>query len=172
MEDLLEAFPVQLRTAEEGDVVGVVLDADVCLGSRWQSIYDRLVELGYQDVPDQPDNAGTILDFPAGKPLPRMGVWIMPDNRTNGILEDFLRFLVPHPNTLFDHVESSVDAISEADRLFSEAAKPKAIIHTWLAWQSDPGRPYGTAITARFLDVNVGEVDLLVGWLKRLFSHQ
>ena len=47
--------------------------------------------------------------------------------------------------------------------------EPKAVIHTWLAWQKEPGRPFGTAITARFLDPNVPEVDVLVAWLKRLF---
>ena len=175
VERLLKAVPVQLRATEEGDVVGVVLDADTCAGSRWQSMRDALVKLGYQHVPEQPDSAGTILDAldaPMGRALPRMGVWIMPDNRTSGILEDFLRFLIPPPNALFDHVETSVDAISETDRLFSELARPKVIIHTWLAWQSDPGLPFGTAITARFLDPDVGEVDVLVGWLKRLFFPQ
>jgi len=172
VEKLLEAVPVELRATEEDDVVGVVLDADTSIGSRWQSIHDALIKLGYQDVPEHPDTAGTILAAPIGKPLPRMGVWIMPDNRTNGILEDFLRFLVPQPNTLFDHVETSVDAISDVDRLFSELDIPKAIIHTWLAWQSVPGRPYGTAITAQFLDANVSEVDVIVDWLKRLFFPQ
>ena len=47
--------------------------------------------------------------------------------------------------------------------------EPKAVIHTWLAWQEEPGRPFGTAIKARFLDPSVPEVDVLTAWLKRLF---
>ena len=58
----------------------------------------------------------------------------MPDNRTTGILEDFLRFLVPQPSPLFEHVKMSVAAISDSDRLFRPVAEPKAVIHTWLAW--------------------------------------
>jgi len=39
----------------------------------------------------------------------------------------------------------------------------------WLAWQQEPGKPLGTAITARFLDPTVAQVDVLVSWLNRLY---
>ena len=93
----------------------------------------------------------------------------MPDNRSKGILEDFLYFLVPTNSMLFDHVKSSVADIPAGERRFSQLDEPKAIIHTWLAWQKEPGKPLGTAITAKFLDANVIQVDVLVAWLKRLF---
>ena len=125
--------------------------------------------MGYQHVPDNPAAEGTILDPPADTLLPRVGIWIMPDNQTKGILEDFLRFLVPEGSQLFRHVESSVMAIPEGERRFSQFDEPKAIIYTWLAWQEKPGKPLGTAITAKFLDPNVGQVDVLIAWLKRLF---
>ncbi len=166
-EGILEILPTRLRLTEEGDVVGVVIDADVDAASRWQSIRDRLVQIGYQGVPARPDPNGTILEPPSESLLPRAGVWIMPDNKTSGSLEDFLRFLVPQSNALFDHAVSSVGNIPS--RLFSQSDEPKAVIHTWLAWQEEPGLPYGTAITARFLDPDVPQVDLLVSWLKRLF---
>ena len=169
VDKLIESLAVRLTLREEGDVIGVVIDADTEISNRWQSIQNRITEVGYQDVPNQPDPDGTILDPPAGTLLPRLGVWIMPDNRTNGTLEDFLRFLVPQPTILFDHVRNSVAAIPEGERRFKPLDEPKAIIHTWLAWQKEPGRPFGTAITARFLDPNVPEVDVLVAWLKRLF---
>ena len=95
----------------------------------------------------------------------------MPDNQTPGILGHFLSFLVPQqPNALFCHVNACVDSIP--DIRFSQNDKPKAIIHTWLAWQEKPGRPYGTAITAHFLDPDVPQVDVLVSWLERLFVGQ
>ncbi len=93
----------------------------------------------------------------------------MPNNQISGILEDFLRFLVPQPNILFDHAKVSVASIPEGERRFKQLAEPKAVIHTWLAWQEEPGFPFGTAITARFLDPDVPEVDVLAAWLKRLF---
>ncbi len=166
---LIESLAVRLTLREEGDVIGVVIDADTEISNRWQSIQNRITEVGYQDVPNQPDPAGTILDPPAGTLLPRLGVWIMPNNQTSGILEDFLGFLVPQPTILFDHVRDSVAAIPEGERRFKPLDEPKVLIHTWLAWQEEPGRPFGTAITARFLDPNVPEVDVLVAWLNRLF---
>ena len=165
---LLENFPVRLKESDV-EALGVVIDADTELAARWQSLRDRLTKAGYQNVPANPAPAGTILAPPSEGLLPRVGVWIMPDNQTRGILEDFLHFLVPSGSKLFGHVKSSVAAIPEGERRFSQLAEPKAIIHTWLAWQQAPGRPLGTAITAKFLDPNVAQVDVLVVWLKQLF---
>lgn len=169
VDNLLDSVPVRLKTSEDGDIVGVVIDADTDLAARWQSLRDRLTRVGYQGVPDNPATDGTIIDPPPGALLPRVGIWIMPDNQTKGILEDFLRFLVPGGSRLFDHVTTSVATIPEGERRFSQLAEPKALIHTWLAWQEEPGKPMGTAITARYLDPNVVQVDVLVSWLKRLF---
>ncbi len=166
--ELLVAIPVQLKASNEvGDVVGVVIDADTDFDARWQSIRDRLTKAGYKDMPAAPDQKGTILEPPTSSALPRVGVWIMPDNRTCGTLECFLQFLVPRPNELLDHAAACVESIT--DPLFGPNDKLKAIMHTWLAWQAEPGRPYGTAITARFLDPNVPQVDALISWLERLF---
>jgi hypothetical protein len=78
-------------------------------------------------------------------------------------------YLVPEETWLFGYVKSSVASIPADERRFSERAMPKAIIHAWLAWQKEPGKPLGTAITARYLDPGVAQVDALVSWLKRLF---
>ena len=167
--NLLESLEVRLTLSEEGDIIGVVIDADTEISDRWKSIRNQVTGVGYQNVPDQPDPDGTILDPPTGTLLPRLGVWIMPNNQTNGILEDFLHSLVPQPNILFDHARNSVAAIPEGERRFKQLYEPKAIIRTWLAWQKNPGLPFGKAITASFLDPNVREVDVLAAWLKRLF---
>jgi hypothetical protein len=169
VDHLLDSLPVRLKASEDGDIVGVVIDADDNLDSRWRSLRDRLIRVGYSDVPNAPTPSGTIVDPPTRALLPRVGIWTMPGNQTEGILEDFLRFLVPAGSTLFEHVQTSVATIRQEDRLFSQLAEPKAIIHTWLAWQADPGKPLGTAITAKFLDPGVAEVDTLVSWLNRLF---
>ena len=168
-ERLLENIPVQLKLSSEDDVVGIVIDTDTDLAARWQAVRYRFAQVGYDSVPTDPDPGGTILEPPLGSFLPRAGVWIMPDNKTTGILEDFLRFLVPQPDPLFDHVNASVDFIP--NKRFTQNDEPKAVIHTWLAWQSEPGLPYGTAIKARFLDSSLPEADVLVSWLRRLFDN-
>ena len=168
---LLEAIPVQLKSAsDEGDVVGVVVDADQDISTRWRQLHRIFEAAGYPNVPRQPDPTGTILNSPIRSLLPRVGVWVMPDNRTDGILEDFLRFLIPQGDALLYHVIQSVASIPR--RRFSPNDEPKAIIHTWLAWQEEPGRPYGTAITARFLDPESDEATVLASWIRRLFHPE
>lgn len=166
---LLDSIPVRLKASEDGDIVGVVIDADTDIHSRWHSLRNILIRLGYQTVTDNPSPDGSIFDPPMGTLLPRVGIWMMPDNQSQGILEDFLRFLIPTGSLLFDHVASSVAAIPEGERRFTLLAEPKALIHTWLAWQAEPGKPLGTSITARYLDPDVAQVDILISWLNRLF---
>jgi hypothetical protein len=167
---LLEDFPVRVKAANnEGDIVGLVVDADADLASRWEAVRASLLMLKYENVPATPAAEGTILEPPSGTFLPRVGIWIMPNNRTTGALEDFLRFLVPAESWLLKHVDASISAIPAGERRFSGLDASKAIIHTWLAWQAEPGKPFGTAITARYLDPDVAEAGVLVAWLKRLF---
>lgn len=170
VDPLLESLPVRLKESDV-EVLGVVIDADTDLAARWQSLQVRLTKAGYQDIPPQPAAEGTVLDPPSGTLLPRVGIWIMPDNQTQGILEDFLRFLIPETSCLFNHVQSSIKAIPQEERRFSQLVEPKAVIHTWLAWQKEPGKPLGTAITARYLDPDVKQVDIFVSWMNRLFSE-
>src|ERR1039458_6233071 len=107
---LLENLPVRLKESDV-EALGVVIDADTDLAARWQSLHNRLTKAGYQNVPAHPAPAGTILAPPPESLLPRVGIWIMPDNQTRGILEDFLRFLVPPGSGLFTHVQSSVGGL-------------------------------------------------------------
>jgi len=165
---LLNAIAVHLK---ETDIValGILLDADTDLHARWQAVAQRLQGAGYSRLPATPATDGTVIDAAADTLLPRVGVWLMPDNRVPGILEDFLRFLVPASDPLFAHVEQSVDSISAGLCRFDTLKKPKAKIHTWLAWQEEPGKPLGQAITARYLDPNLPAADLFAQWLQRTF---
>jgi len=112
-EQLLESFPVRLKESEI-EAIGVVIDADTDLAARWLSLRNRLMQAGYESVPNDPVPAGTVLQPPSGTLLPRVGLWIMPDNQTTGILEDFLRFLVPQGSCLFAHVQASIAGIPQA----------------------------------------------------------
>ena len=171
VEDLIASISASIRTAGDAvTVVGVLVDADQSAQNRWQSVRAQLAAAGYPDLPDNPDRAGVIIEPPADTPLPRAGVWIMPDNQNPGALETFLRSMVPvAQSALFQHAEASVAGIPPAERLFSPVDEPKALIHTWLAWQEAPGRPFGTAITAGFLDASVSEAAAFAAWLRDLF---
>lgn len=169
IEKLLEAFPVRLKESNI-ESLGVVIDADTDLLARWKSVHNRLVEAGYKNVPTNSVVTGSIIESPANSLLPRVGIWIMPDNNTAGKLEDFLRFLVPNNSLLFKHAQQSIATIPNTDKRFTKNAEPKALIHTWLAWQREPGKPLGLSITAHFLNHEVPQVDDFVAWLQKLFD--
>jgi hypothetical protein len=164
---LLRAFSLALEDAAYGRV-GTVVDADVDSAARWRSIRSSLTALGYERVPEEPDPDGTVVAGPA-EDRPLAGVWIMPDNRLPGILEDFVRFLVPEGDDLIARAEVSVDDIPPESRRFPDARRSKAVIHTWLAWQEEPGKPMGQALTARYLDADREHGRRLAGWCRRLF---
>ena len=167
VENLMRSFSAQLKAStDEGDVVGAVIDADKDVKARWQAISKRLSDAGYENVPDKPEPKGTILEPPEGSILPTAGVWLMPNNQDCGKLEDFLMSLVPNQDSLFTHATEVVEHLP--DKRFGHKDQVKAIMHTWLAWQESPGRPYGIAIRASFLDAKAPAADGLVSWLNRL----
>jgi len=159
------------------EALGIVIDADTkkLLSERWKSLKNILAAAGFKDIPNAPSRKGTTLPAPADSLMPRFGIWIMPNNRSPGIMEKFLQSMVPKNSRLFAHAQSSVASIPKGARLFVKLAEPKALIHTYLAWQKEPGKPYGSAISAgikhqgEYLDPNVPQVDDLVSWLNRLF---
>jgi hypothetical protein len=171
IEQLIESFPVRLKESDM-EAIGVVVDADTNIQTRWKSLRNCLLEAGYKTVPDTPAAKGTIVEPPRDTLLPRVGIWMMPDNQTNGTLEDFLRFLVPTPDPLLDHAQASIDTIPNGHRRFKPNDQLKALIHTWLAWQEEPGRPYGTAIKSRYLDADVPLATDFMNWLRQLFVYE
>jgi hypothetical protein len=166
-ENLLRRLSVHLKPGSDVERFGIVVDADSQIRGRWESLTSILKKAGYANVPDSPDHLGTLL---AHEDLPRLGVWIMPDNSLPGMLEDYLAFLVPMDDSLFVRAKQCVGEIPAEQRRFAEVHLTKALIHTWLAWQDDPGTPLGQAITKRYFDPEAPPVQSLLAWLARLFT--
>lgn len=95
----------------------------------------------------------------------------MPDNQLPGMLEDFVAHLMPPDDALRPKAEAILQEI-ERDCLncYTLVHRPKALIHTWLAWQETPGMPMGQAITAQVLKYDCGIALAFVEWLQRLFE--
>jgi hypothetical protein len=163
---LIKQLPARLKIGSGLNRLGVIVDADTSIQSRWQSIKAIVENAGYSTVPDEPDPEGTVID---DEFLPRLGFWIMPNNRLPGMLEDYIAYLVPQGDPLFDRAGRVLDDIPADMRLFSSAKRPKALIHTWLAWQEEPGKPLGQAVTA-FMVKDVPSVGALLSWLTRVFA--
>ena len=65
---------------------------------------------------------------------------------------------------------SGLCAINISFQRHSLIHRPKALIHTWLAWQQTPGMPMGQAITARVLSCDSEIAIAFVNWLNYLFE--
>lgn len=160
-EHLHESLPETLNTPGLTHLA-IVVDADTNLVTRWQSLKDRVAPIFL--LPDAPDVNGSTLNINhLGRQI-RVGVWLMPNNTMVGMIEDFVSLLVPPPHKrLWNYVQRTVAKIPI--KLFIDDHKAKAEIHTWLAWQDEPGTPMGQAITARYLDATRPEANNFAAWL-------
>jgi hypothetical protein len=166
VEALLDILEVELMRRAESRI-GIVVDADTNIANRWQSLRHRLNEVGYTTVPRHPDPGGTILKQ-AGRPI--VGLWLMPDNTIPGMLEDFMSLLIPAGDMLWPMAQDIVQQVIAKDRRFPQTQEMKANIHTWLAWQEEPGKPMGQAITKRYLKAEAPHAQQLMAWIRQLFN--
>jgi len=165
---ILKTVAVELIKQDEDRLqrIGIVLDADEDIEARWQELLHILERKGYTNVPQHPEATGTLI---IQADMPVIGIWIMPDNTVPGELEHFIEFLVPgrETNNLWQYAKEVVDNLPE--QRFAEQKKMKAYVHSWLAWQEQPGTPMGWAIGKKYLDPDVPEAERLMQWIHRLF---
>jgi hypothetical protein len=151
--------------------LGVVVDADDSAERRWPGFRQALVDRGYRPVPKTIPPEGLVLQRPE-LTVPTVGVWIMPDNTSPGRLEDFLHYLVRPGDSLWDRAGDAIDQLPVELRRFKDAYRTKAQMHTWLAWQKEPGMRMGQAVTRGVLDPRSSNADIFVAWLRRLTSDE
>lgn len=167
--------PVDL-TAE--DRFGIVVDADHPKAAdpddgfrkRWVQVSENLRQLGYSDIPDAPEPTGTIVGMNQDD-RPWVGVWMMPDNRSPGKLEDFARRLVKSGDEgLWDHAGQATAEATSKGAKFAPKDQIKGHVHAFLAWHDVPGVPMGLAITKKFLDADSMHARDFIAWLCRLYG--
>ena len=161
IDNLLKAIPLQIKVPGR-QVVGILADANTNVHSRWQAIANKL---SVADVlpPDTLDGDGTIIDG-----MPRVGVWLMPDNNHPGDLEDFVVKLVPEDDAVWPRAVEYIDNIPISDRKFKEQKTMRAKLHAWLATQEEP-RQMGAAIGRGSLVAGPSAKNF-ANWLEKLFS--
>lgn len=164
---LLKVIPDQVKI-HAARSVGFVVDADANCHQRWQEVRVKLKQVGV-DTPDKPKEGGFIGESAMFKT--RVGVWLMPDNGSVGALEHFLEKLVPPASPLYDFARNCTIASQKQphDADFREVDQLKATLACWLAWQKNPGRPYGTGIRAGYFGKDSPEAHKFVAWFKDLF---
>ena len=153
--------------AASGRSVGFVIDADRTIADRWRQICSELKALGLK-TPSTAPESGYIQDLPSLRV--RVGVWLMPDNKQDfGKLEHLLRALVPKDDPLLSHAEKSTDVAADLGASFTANDRIKAVLHSWLAWQREPGLPYGTALKATFFNADAAVAQEFLKWFKAVY---
>ncbi|MCM1177496.1 MAG: hypothetical protein NC335_07060 [Bacteroides sp.] len=171
VEKLLQSLPVWLKGSGETKTIGLVVDADANIQSRWKQIRKILEDSNlYADIPDDCPSKGLIIN-PVDQDNIKIGVWIMPDNNSNGMLEDFAAFLIPEGDGLLTEVDDVLAKIkAKGLNKYKQIHHSKARIHTWLAWQEDPGTPMGLAVTKKYLSTTPPVCQDFVDWLNALYN--
>lgn len=131
----LDRFEASILRPDQ-EVVGLMLDANGDVAARWSAVRSRLSPHPYEP-PKAPAQDGLILES-TDSALPRLGFWLMPNNQDPGMLEDFCLDMID-PN----HQKVAEDAVVLAEERdvanFKAAHRSKAVVHTYLAWQNEPG---------------------------------
>ncbi len=160
--ELLDSISIEIR-APGRQAVGILVDANDDLTNRWNAVRDRLRDV-HITVPTHPAPAGTIIEG-----TPRVGIWLMPDNKSSGELEDFVEQMIPAGDPVWPLSQRYIDGIPQANRKFAPPKTLRAQLYAWLAAREDP-RQMGLAIQARDLAVDGTLCQGFVTWLMTLFE--
>ena len=166
LDPLLDSLGTQAKSTAR---LAVVLDADDDLAARWAAVVARLAAIDVV-LPPRPDPLGTVVRGHRQDWI--VGVWLMPDNATSGALEHLLAELIPDDDQPWAYAERAVQEARRLGAPVSARDTLKARMHTWLAWQETPGLPYGTAITAGYLDRSRAPLDAFEHWFSTIFPQK
>lgn len=151
--------------------LGLIVDADNNCASRWQSVRNACLKF-IPDLPlDLPPQGLVHNTFTKNKKPVKFGVWIMPDNKTEGMLETFLAYLVKDESeALWQYSQQVVSEAKNQGANYKPTHIDKANIHTWLAWQDEPGNQLHIAVKKKILDPQHPKAQSFINWFKILYS--
>jgi hypothetical protein len=168
IEGLLKPGVIEAESREPGlRALGVIIDANDQFSSRWSRLRERCLIVA-TDFPEELRPEGLIHqnehDF-------RLGVWIMPDNQSRGMLETFLGHLIgPADATLWAFAQDSCARSREHGGSYIDHHRDKANIHTYLAWLDPPGRSLHVSVLARALDAQLSLGEQFANWFMNLYQ--
>ncbi len=109
--------------AGTGSSVGFVADADLSATTRWREVVRELKKTGMA-LPVEVPTEGYIGQCEQSDT--RVGVWLMPDNRRRGAIEEFLLELIRPNDPLLEHAARATEQASAIGATFPGTARRKA----------------------------------------------
>lgn len=162
IDKLLEAIEPEIRAPDRA-AVGIVADANDDPDARWAAVSHRLREASIAPSA-APSSDGAIIDG-----TPRIGVWLMPDNRSTGEIEDFVQRMIPHDDPAWPLAQQYIRDIPEGAKKFRATKTSRAGLHAWLATREKPGF-MGSAIGRGDLETDGPLCTEFAEWIERLFA--
>ena len=168
LENLLKPGVIEAESKTPGlRAFGVIIDANDAFDSRWSRVRERCRKVA-AGFPDDLPTGGVIHVTPDGL---RIGVWVMPDNRSRGMLETFLSLLlIPERLPLWDFARESCDRASDIAGSYTAAHRDKAHVHTYLAWVEPPGLSLPYSILKRAFDARLPLAEDFARWFMDLYQ--
>ena len=149
----------------ENRVIGIIVDANDKPLNRKQAVIGQLSRSGVE-VPEDLDSNGTII--PETDTLPRIGIWMMPDNVSTGELEHFVAAMIPDDDPIWPRAEAYIEGIPAVHRAFRPQKETRAKVLSWIATREEPGF-MGQAISRGDLRTDGELCQRFIAWLDRLF---
>ncbi|MEI3649533.1 MAG: DUF3226 domain-containing protein [Dolichospermum lemmermannii FEM_B0920] len=156
--------------------LGLIIDADENPKDRWQSIRNaclkvEAIQKSIDNFPEEMPESGIIINIINNQDHQKFGVWIMPDNIIEGMLETFLGYMIPEQGEhLWQYAQEVAREAKNKGAEFKESYIDKAEIYTWLAWQDEPGRQIHQAIKYNILNPQTPKVQGFINWFKDLYD--
>lgn len=168
VEELLKPGVIEAESKVPGlKAIEIIVDADDEFDSRWSRVRDRCRNIAV-DFPEELPSKGLIHQNEHGL---RIGVWIMPDNQSRGMLETFLGSLVtPRLRPMWNFAQESCTRSREHGSPYTDPHYDKACICTFLAWLEPPGRSLNVSVQARAFDSRSPLCEQFVQWFIDLYQ--
>jgi len=148
--------------------IGIVVDADGDIEKRKSKITE--ITKAFFKLNNSDFNESGLVIKPELEQ--KFGVWIWPNNKEEGILEDLFLQLVKDKDLLLEEAKRVVENLPEIEPIrFKPQHKSKAIVHSWLAWQDNPGSPIGASLQRSTMDLTKPIIQNFISWLKNLYKN-
>ena len=144
--------------------LGILADANDAPADRWNAVTERIRRARPDTETGNPVQEGTII---GGRP--DVGIWLWPDNQSEGEIEDFVAGMIPNDDPVWPLSRKYIDGIPKHCRKFAEKKTTRAQVHAWLATRETPGF-MGSVVGEEDLEVDGPSVTRFANWLRKLFG--
>ncbi len=171
-EGVFNHLPVLLKLLPDGRTsqLAAVVDADSAVnGGGFAQVIQRVTNIVEPFGFAQANHPSGGIVFRHNDGLADFGLWVMPNNSDEGMLEDWIKGCIqPDEQALFNHAEDTVAGLPQPQK-FKEIHRTKAEVATWLAWQEHPGHGSYRAVEDGLISKNGPPYQNLAAWLGHIY---